>query len=76
MTRLYTRSTIKKIVKAHQPKSQLAKNVDVMLYLDYALFLNRLAAEADIMTLNDNERVVEARHVNTALEKVLQQFKG
>lgn len=31
MARLYSRTTVKKIVKAHNPRSSLSKNVDVMV---------------------------------------------
>ncbi|KAL1917991.1 uncharacterized protein VTP21DRAFT_3257 [Calcarisporiella thermophila] len=76
MTRLYPRSTLRKIIKAHQPKSQLSKNADVMIYLDYVLFLKRLATEASIDASQSKENVIRANHINTALDRVLQQFKG
>ncbi|RUS19211.1 hypothetical protein BC937DRAFT_87832 [Endogone sp. FLAS-F59071] len=76
MTQLYPRSTLKRLVKAHQPKSQLSKNADVLLYLDYVLFLNRLATEARIAALKNNDKTVESRHINAVLEVVLQQFKA
>jgi hypothetical protein len=31
MARLYSRTTVKKIIKAHNPRSSLSKNVDVMV---------------------------------------------
>lgn len=117
MTQLYSRSTLKRLVKAHQPKSQLSKNADVLvthhtllsslcnpppdafltrlnqlvlgtpilflgtrptpqLYLDYVLFLNRLAAEARIAALKNNDKTVESRHINAVLEVCYQRAAG
>ncbi|TVY83732.1 hypothetical protein LSUE1_G001679 [Lachnellula suecica] len=40
--KLYPRATVKKIVKAHS-KRNVTKNVDVLIFLDYALFLQTYA---------------------------------
>ncbi|CZT45552.1 uncharacterized protein RSE6_05869 [Rhynchosporium secalis] len=40
--KLYPRATVKKIVKAHS-KRNVSKNVDVLIFLDYALFLQTYA---------------------------------
>ncbi|GAW15042.1 hypothetical protein ANO14919_044500 [Xylariales sp. No.14919] len=36
--KMYPRATVKKIVKAHS-KCNVSKNVDVMIFLDYVLFM-------------------------------------
>ncbi|KAL0637676.1 hypothetical protein Q9L58_003400 [Maublancomyces gigas] len=43
----YPRSVMKRIVKAHSDRA-LSKNVDVLIYLDYALFLQELLRESAI----------------------------
>ncbi|RPB15525.1 hypothetical protein P167DRAFT_603059 [Morchella conica CCBAS932] len=43
----YPRSVLKRIVKAHSDRN-VSKNVDVLIYLDYALFLQELVREAVI----------------------------
>ncbi|KAI5841779.1 hypothetical protein DFP73DRAFT_596376 [Morchella snyderi] len=43
----YPRSVLKRIVKAHSDRN-VSKNVDVLIYLDYALFLQELVREAAI----------------------------
>ncbi|CAG8485423.1 3250_t:CDS:2 [Ambispora leptoticha] len=76
MTQLFPRATLKRIIKSHHNKA-LTKNVDVMIYLDYVLFLQRLAEEANIEANQDlNEKKIEERHVVAALERVLQEFQG
>ncbi|KAI1851782.1 hypothetical protein JX266_003244 [Neoarthrinium moseri] len=45
--KLYPRATVKKIVKAHS-KCNVSKNADVLIFLDYALFMQTLVKEAAI----------------------------
>jgi len=75
-TRLYPRATLRRIIKAHQPHCVLSKNTDVMIYLDYLLFLNRLATESSMEATRSGERILEARHVRAVLERTLQEFRG
>ncbi|KAG9303899.1 hypothetical protein G9A89_005809 [Geosiphon pyriformis] len=75
MPRLYPRTTLKKILNAHDPGAQLSENVDLMLYLDYLLFLKTLAEEASLEAQLDGVKTIRKEHVEMALEKVLQQFK-
>ncbi|CAG8448907.1 4768_t:CDS:2 [Scutellospora calospora] len=76
MTQLFPRATLKKIIKSHYNKA-LTKNVDVMIYLDYILFLQRLAEEANAEASQGiNEKKIEERHIVAALERILQEFQG
>ncbi|KAI9285203.1 hypothetical protein BC943DRAFT_323795 [Umbelopsis sp. AD052] len=76
MARLYSRSTVKKIIKAHNPRSSLSKSVDVMIYLDYLLFLQRLAREADVEVMQTKGKLMQSHHLQKAVEQTLQQFRG
>ncbi|KAJ0284788.1 hypothetical protein COL940_003907 [Colletotrichum noveboracense] len=58
----YPRGTVKKIVKAHS-NCNLSKNVDVMIYLDYVLFMQTLVKEAAIESKKSGERGITARSV-------------
>jgi hypothetical protein len=42
---LYPRATVKKIVKAHANRP-LSKNVDILIYLNYALFMQEYVSIA------------------------------
>ncbi|KAK0704782.1 hypothetical protein B0H67DRAFT_592326 [Lasiosphaeris hirsuta] len=73
--KLYPRSTVKKIVKAHSG-CNVSKNVDVMIFLDYVLFMQTLMKEATIEAKQGGERGVTARSVRRATGDTLAKFKG
>ncbi|KAF6231342.1 hypothetical protein HO173_010485 [Letharia columbiana] len=72
--RLYPRSTIKKIVKAHSNRS-LSKNADVLIFLDYTLFVQDLIQEASMHIKNGNRRRITADSIREVSEKSLMKFK-
>ncbi|ORZ01980.1 centromere protein W [Lobosporangium transversale] len=76
MTRLYPRSTLRRIILAHEPTMSLSKNVDIELYVLYQLFLHRLITEASRQAQLTHDSIIQSRHVSRALKVVLQQFKG
>ncbi|KAI9893739.1 MAG: hypothetical protein M1814_005955 [Vezdaea aestivalis] len=65
--KLYPRNTVKKIVKAHTKKG-VSANVDILIFLDYALFLQELVREASIHGKLAGERGVSARSVRKVTE--------
>ncbi|KAF6800169.1 hypothetical protein CMUS01_01417 [Colletotrichum musicola] len=71
----YPRGTVKKIVKAHS-NCNLSKNVDVMIYLDYVLFMQTLIKEAAIESKKSGERGITARSVKKVTSDTLTKFKG
>ncbi|KAH8726100.1 hypothetical protein GQ44DRAFT_614505 [Phaeosphaeriaceae sp. PMI808] len=72
---LYPRGTLKKIVKAHSNRP-LSKNVDVLIFLNYALFMQELVNEATIKSKQSGERGVSARSVRKVSEGMLRKYKG
>ncbi|CAN9461556.1 hypothetical protein AA0119_g12924 [Alternaria tenuissima] len=72
---LYPRATVKKIVKAHSNR-QMSKNVDILIYLNYALFMQELINEASIKSKQRGERALSARSVKRVSENVLRKYKG
>ncbi|RYO13121.1 hypothetical protein AA0111_g12369 [Alternaria arborescens] len=72
---LYPRGTVKKIVKAHSNR-QMSKNVDILIYLNYALFMQELINEASIKSKQRGGRAVSARSVKRVSEDVLRKYKG
>ncbi|KAF8854402.1 hypothetical protein BDZ45DRAFT_656651 [Acephala macrosclerotiorum] len=73
--KLYPRATVKKIVKAHS-KRNVSKNVDVLIFLDYALFLQALMKEASINAKQAGERGISAKSVKKVTAMSLSKFKG
>ncbi|KFX90573.1 hypothetical protein O988_06854 [Pseudogymnoascus sp. VKM F-3808] len=73
--KLYPRATLKKIVKAHSRKN-VSKNADVLVFLDYALFLQTLMKEAGINAKQAGDRGITAKNVKKVTESTLHKFKG
>lgn len=73
--KLYPRGTVKKIVKAHSGCS-VSKNADVMIFLDYMLFMETLVKEAAIEAKQGGERGITARSVRKVTADTLLKFKG
>ncbi|KAK4184732.1 hypothetical protein QBC35DRAFT_505282 [Podospora australis] len=73
--KLYPRATVKKIVKAHSNCS-VSKNADVMIFLDYMLFMQNLVKEASIEAKQGGERGITARSVKKVTADSLAKFKG
>ncbi|KAI0162374.1 hypothetical protein BJ166DRAFT_265198 [Pestalotiopsis sp. NC0098] len=73
--KLYPRATVKKIVKA-QSKCNVSKNVDVMIFLDYVLFMQTLVKEAAIDSKQAGERGISAKSVKKVTADTLAKFKG
>ncbi|KAI6091050.1 hypothetical protein F4821DRAFT_227361 [Hypoxylon rubiginosum] len=73
--KMYPRATVKKIVKAHS-KCSVSKNADVMIFLDYVLFMQTLVKEAAIDAKQSGERGISARSVKKATADTLAKFKG
>ncbi|EAT91343.1 hypothetical protein HBI56_015750 [Parastagonospora nodorum] len=72
---LYPRGTVKKIVKAHANRP-LSKNVDVLIFLNYVLFMQELINEASIKSKQSGERGISARSVKRVSETTLRKYKG
>ncbi|KAF7956715.1 hypothetical protein EAE96_004045 [Botrytis aclada] len=73
--KLYPRANLKKIVKAHS-KRNLTKNVDVLIFLDYMLFLETLMKEAGINAKQAGERGISAKSIKKVTELSLSKYKG
>ncbi|KAK2629386.1 hypothetical protein QTJ16_000206 [Diplocarpon rosae] len=73
--KLYPRATVKKIVKAHS-KRNISKNSDVLIFLDYVLFLQTLIKESTINARGAGERGISAKSVKKVTEVALAKFKG
>ncbi|KAF2464623.1 uncharacterized protein BDR25DRAFT_296575 [Lindgomyces ingoldianus] len=72
---LYPRGTLKKIVKANT-NQKLSKNVDILIFLNYALFLQDLIKEAGIASKQSGERVITARSIRKVRADCLAKFAG
>ncbi|KAJ6010573.1 transcriptional regulator family: Histone-like TF [Penicillium sp. IBT 35674x] len=73
--KLYPRGTVKRIVKAHSNKS-VSKNADILIFLDYMLFMQELMREASIRSLKSGEKNISANSIRKVTEKSLRKFQG
>ncbi|EGD96280.1 hypothetical protein TESG_03732 [Trichophyton tonsurans CBS 112818] len=73
--KLYPRATVKRIVKSHTRKA-LTKNADILIFLDYMLFMQELMREASIQGRKRGEKGITARSVRRVTEGALRKFKG
>ncbi|KAL2057831.1 hypothetical protein ABVK25_001448 [Lepraria finkii] len=72
--KLYPRSTVRRIIKAHSNRS-ISKNVDVLVFLDYTLFIQDLMREASAHEKKSKQRGITADGVRKVTEKSLMKFK-
>ncbi|KAJ8099213.1 hypothetical protein POJ06DRAFT_256346 [Lipomyces tetrasporus] len=76
MGRLFPRSSLRRIVKKNAKDTNISKRADVLVYLDYILFLEELLKEASIEARQAGDKVLRQRHIERALETTLQKFRG
>ncbi|CAI7572631.1 hypothetical protein PCG10_009489 [Penicillium crustosum] len=65
--KLYPRGTVKRIVKAHSNRS-VSKNADILIFLDYMLFMQELMREASIRSRKSGEKNISANTVRKVTE--------
>ncbi|OQE87909.1 hypothetical protein PENNAL_c0018G08215 [Penicillium nalgiovense] len=65
--KLYPRGTVRRIVKAHSNRS-VSKNADILIFLDYILFVQELMREATIRSRKSGEKDVSANTVRKVTE--------
>ncbi|XP_033645175.1 inner kinetochore subunit wip1-like [Asterias rubens] len=76
MKRKFPRCKIKTILKKTQPNVRLGKNVDILVFLDYMMFLKRLSTEANVAAQEQKENTLSADHINSVLKDVLKGMRG
>ncbi|KAJ6136533.1 hypothetical protein N7512_001693 [Penicillium capsulatum] len=75
--KLYPRGTVKRVVKAHSNRS-VSKNADILIFLDYMLFMQeydltpppqpRLMREASIRSRKSGEKNISANSIRKVTE--------
>ncbi|CAL5872319.1 uncharacterized protein PFLUO_LOCUS6580 [Penicillium psychrofluorescens] len=65
--KLYPRGTVKRIVKAHSNRN-VSKNADILIFLDYMLFMQELMREASIRSRKSGEKNISANSVRKVTE--------
>ncbi|KAB8228727.1 hypothetical protein BDV23DRAFT_166836 [Aspergillus alliaceus] len=73
--KLYPRGTVKRIIKA-QSNRNVSKNADILIFLDYMLFMQELMREASIRSRKAGEKSVSPNSIRKVTERTLRKFKG
>ncbi|KAB8241416.1 NUDIX hydrolase domain-like protein [Aspergillus flavus] len=73
--KLYPRGTVKRIVKA-QSNRNVSKNADILIFLDYMLFMQELVREAAIRSRKAGDKTIGPNSVRKVTERTLRKFKG
>ncbi|KAK9490281.1 hypothetical protein V1508DRAFT_425331 [Lipomyces doorenjongii] len=76
MGRLFPRSSFRRIVKKNSKTTNISKRADVLVYLDYILFIEELLREASIEARQAGDKVLRQRHIERAAEITLRKFRG
>ncbi|KAK9315324.1 hypothetical protein V1524DRAFT_429925 [Lipomyces starkeyi] len=76
MGRLFPRSSLRRIVKKNSKNTNISKRADVLVYLDYILFIEELLKESSIEARQAGDKVLRQRHVERAAEIALRKFRG
>jgi len=71
MKRLVQRTHIRKSCGKHLKKVKLSKNVELLIWLDCILFLQRLAKAADLKAKQRRSKIILPDDINTAKPTVL-----
>jgi hypothetical protein len=71
----YPRAHLKKTLRAHTGRT-LGKNVDILVFLNYTLFLQALVKEAAIRGKRSGERGITVKSLRKVRGEVLRGFRA
>lgn len=73
-----TKTGIRRILKRHQPQIRIGDKVELMVYLNYLLFLKRLA-QRTLISMEERgikTRRLTAKDIEIVSTKLLEEFRG
>ncbi|KAL9863788.1 centromere protein W [Geothlypis trichas] len=70
------RSTLRKIIKKYKPQLRLAANADLLVHLNFLLFLHRLAEEARTNAFENKSKIIKPEHTISAAKIILKKSRG
>ncbi|XP_010560806.1 centromere protein W [Haliaeetus albicilla] len=76
MKRAAPRSTLRRIIKTHKPQLRLATNADLLVHLNFLLFLHRLAEEARTNAFENKSKIIKSEHTVAAAKVILKKSRG
>ncbi|XP_072170630.1 centromere protein W-like [Diadema setosum] len=76
MKRKFPRSKIRAVIKNRHSQLRLGKNTDILIFLNYMMFLRRLAIKANLAAQENRENAVTPIHIQRVAKEVLKEFRG
>ncbi|XP_071965335.1 centromere protein W-like [Antedon mediterranea] len=76
MKRFCPRTRIKKVVKKYDSKLRIGKSTELLIFLNYMLFLKRLAKDANTEAVAIKDRFITSHHINAVVQQTLKSFRG
>ncbi|XP_077991878.1 uncharacterized protein LOC144446060 [Glandiceps talaboti] len=80
LKRKFARSNIRKSFQKWSREdgngARMSKNMELLMFLEYTLFLQKLADQANEKAQENKEKSVTTRHVDSVLENVLKSFSS
>ncbi|KAK9379512.1 uncharacterized protein V2V93DRAFT_372929 [Kockiozyma suomiensis] len=76
MGRLYPRSLLRRIIKRNSKQCNISKRADVLIYLNYILFLEELLKRSNIEARQAGDKKLRQRHIERVAKNTLQKFRG
>ncbi|XP_010221105.1 PREDICTED: centromere protein W [Tinamus guttatus] len=67
---------LRKKIKKHKPRLRLAANIDLLVHLNFLLFLHRLAEEARTNAFENKSKIIKPEHTVAAAKVVLKKSRG
>ncbi|XP_040285041.1 centromere protein W [Bufo bufo] len=76
MLRTVPRATVRSAIRKRLPQLRLDANVDLLIYLNCVLFLQRLATEARLKAIEQRCSVIKPAHIRAVAKVVLKKSRG
>ncbi|XP_077156197.1 centromere protein W isoform X2 [Paroedura picta] len=76
MKRTVPRRVLKGLVRRHKPHLRMTANIDLLVHLNFLLFLHRLAEETRTKAIADKSKTIKYEHVLTSAKKILKKSRG
>ncbi|XP_065537006.1 centromere protein W [Lathamus discolor] len=76
MGRRAPRAALRKMLKNEKPGFRLAACADLLVYLNFLLFLRRLAEEARTNAFQNRSRIIKPEHIILAAKAILKKSRG
>ncbi|XP_062981792.1 centromere protein W [Elgaria multicarinata webbii] len=70
------RRTMKGLVKRHKPHLRLSANTDLLVHLNFLLFLHRLAEESRTKAISEKSKTIKYEHVVSSAKIILKKSRG